>query len=163
MSYIKELRTLIGHKRIIGVACSAIIEYENKILLQLRSDTLNYGTPGGIMELNETIIETLIREVKEETNLEINPKEVTPFGIYSGEKCLMVYPNEDEVEYVIFVFYVKLDSIDLIKKDDESLSLEFFTRDNLPKNIKSSDKLWINKWVNKDFKLIIDWFAIEGN
>lgn len=156
MSYIKELRSLIGHQRIISVACGAIIEYENKILLQLRSDTLDYGTPGGIMELNETIIETLIREIKEETNLQINPEEVNLFGIYSGEKCLMIYPNKDEVEYVVFVFYVKIDSIDLIKKDDESLSLEFFTRDNLPKNIKSSDKLWINKWVNRDFTVIID-------
>ena len=84
MSYIKELRKTIGNKRVILVSCGAILENEREeILLQLRADTLNYGIPGGIKELNETLMDTLLREIKEETNISLNKKEVKPFGIYS--------------------------------------------------------------------------------
>jgi 8-oxo-dGTP pyrophosphatase MutT (NUDIX family) len=157
MSYIKELRKLIGNKRVICVAAGAILENEKEeILLQLRSDTKDYGTPGGIMELGETIIDALIREIKEETNLSLSPKNIQLFGIYSGEKCLTIYPNDDEVEYVVFIFYAKITDKQTIKKDSESLSLDFFKRDNLPKNIKESDKIWISKWVNRNFEVEVD-------
>ena len=39
-------------------------------LLNLRSDTNTWGIPGGSMELYETIEETAIRELKEETGIE---------------------------------------------------------------------------------------------
>lgn len=157
MSYIKKLRKLIGNERVILVSCGAILENEDEeILLQLRSDTLNYGIPGGIKELNETLIDTLLREIKEETNISLNKKDVKLFGIYSGDKCLTFYPNNDEVEFVSFIYHAKISKDVHIKKDEESESLTFFRRDNLPNNIKEMDRIWINKWVMKDFDFEID-------
>lgn len=157
MSYIKKLRKLIGNERVILVSCGAILENEDEeILLQLRSDTLNYGIPGGIKELNETLIDTLLREIKEETNISLNKKDVKLFGIYSGDKCLTFYPNNDEVEFVSFIYYAKISKDVHIKKDEESEFLTFFRRDNLPNNIKEMDRIWINKWVMKDFDFEID-------
>ncbi|NMA04968.1 MAG: NUDIX domain-containing protein [Acholeplasmataceae bacterium] len=157
MSYIKELRKTIGNKRVILVSCGAILENEREeILLQLRADTLNYGIPGGIKELNETLMDTLLREIKEETNISLNKKEVKPFGIYSGDKCLMMYPNKDEVEFVSFIYYAKISNNENIKKDEESKALTFFGRKNLPENIKEMDQIWINKWVKGNFEFEID-------
>lgn len=157
MSYITKLRTAIGHDRILSVACGAIIENEHEeVLLQLRSDTHKYGTPGGNMELGETIMETLIREVKEEINLEIKPQDASIFAIYSGEKSLLIYPNHDEVQYVHFIFYIKIKGDLDFKMDEESLELKFFKREDIPQNLMPNDKIWIEKWKNFDFELKID-------
>lgn len=157
MSYIGEIRKLVGNRKIISVSCGAIIENENnEILLQLRSDTKNYGVPGGNIELGETLLETLEREIKEETNISINPNNVSLFGIYSGEKCLTVYPNHDEVQYVCVIFYVKVKNITKLIIDSESDSINFFSRNNLPHNIKDSDIIWVTKWKNKNMEIEID-------
>ena len=55
MDYIKMIRPLVGHQRIILNAAGAIITREDgKILLQRRSDNGNWSLIGGLMELDET-------------------------------------------------------------------------------------------------------------
>ena len=47
----------------------------------------------------ETIYDTIIREIKEETNLDIEQKDLKIFNVYSGEEQHHIYPNKDEVSY----------------------------------------------------------------
>ena len=71
MDYIHELRQQIGSRKIILNAATTIIEKDGKILLQRRTDNGKWGLIGGLMEINETYQETAIREVREETGLEV--------------------------------------------------------------------------------------------
>ncbi|WP_311224460.1 NUDIX domain-containing protein [Bacillus sp. AG4(2022)] len=91
MDYIKTIRKWIGHETLFTVGCGVIIENEGKILLQHRTDEDNWCIPGGVMELGETFEKTAKRETFEETGLEVQELEL--FGIYSGEKCFVEYPN----------------------------------------------------------------------
>jgi mutator protein MutT len=50
-----------------------IIVNQGRILLGLRVDNKTWGTPGGGVDDGETPMEAIVREVKEETNLDINP------------------------------------------------------------------------------------------
>lgn len=154
MSYIESLRKLVGNKEILSVACGAIIENEhNEILLQLRSDTKDYGVPGGNLELGESLIEALIREVKEETGILISADEAKLFGVYSGNDMLTTYPNGDEVQYVCLIFYVKMDSPDNLAACEESGKIAFYSRKTMPNNLKPSDRIWVEKWMRNDFEL----------
>ncbi|WP_419095828.1 NUDIX domain-containing protein [Halalkalibacter suaedae] len=73
MGYIDELRKLIGNRPIISVGATIlVVNAEKKILFQHRSDTLDWGLPGGSMELGETLEEVASRELKEETGLTAN-------------------------------------------------------------------------------------------
>ena len=73
MNYIKYLRGFIGTKPIIAPGSAIIImNMENELLLQLRSDTKDWGIPGGGMEMGDTFEETAKRELFEETGLVAN-------------------------------------------------------------------------------------------
>ena len=58
----------------IRVGCSVLIKSNNKLLLGIRDKEPNRGmiiTPGGGVELFENMIDTVKREIMEETGLEI--------------------------------------------------------------------------------------------
>lgn len=49
MSYISEMRKYIGHAPMLSVGATVVVIKDNKILLNLRSDTNTWGIPGGPM------------------------------------------------------------------------------------------------------------------
>ena len=52
-------------------AAAIILNSQNQILLQRRSDSGKWGLPGGCQELGERFQDTIVREIKEETNLDV--------------------------------------------------------------------------------------------
>lgn len=153
-NYIKDIRSIVGHTPIRSVSASVIIEYDNQILLQHRSDTHDYGTPGGNIELNEKINEGAKREIFEETGIVLD--ELQLFGIYSGDEQITIYPNGDVTHYVVIVFYTKLKTKPNLVKDEESHGLAFYDKNHLPKPLKATDNVWIQAWVNDDFSIKLD-------
>lgn len=55
MGYISELRKTIGSRPIISVGATVLVtNNQQEVLFQHRSDTHDWGLPGGSMELGET-------------------------------------------------------------------------------------------------------------
>jgi len=66
------LGRLYPDRPIVGIG--AIIMHDGKILLEKRKNDPGKGrwsVPGGVVELGENVIQTVIREVKEETGLDV--------------------------------------------------------------------------------------------
>jgi hypothetical protein len=59
---------------IVPAASAVVLNHDGKILLHKRKDNALWSLPGGAMELGESIEETIIREVKEETGLDVKVK-----------------------------------------------------------------------------------------
>ncbi|MGA3599811.1 NUDIX hydrolase [Lysinibacillus agricola] len=150
MGYISELRKFIGSRPIISIGATILVVNEyKKILFQHRSDTLDWGLPGGSMELNETLEEAAARELHEETGLVAS--EFDLIGVFSGPDYYFQYPNGDEIYTVIHLYIAKNVSGVLEMKDGESLNLTYFGKNELPDNIEKrtkalldhlEDKLW---------------------
>lgn len=61
---------------------AAIMDGEGRVLAIRRRDNGQWEPPGGVLELDESIHEGLIREVKEETGLLVQPGPLT--GVYKN-------------------------------------------------------------------------------
>jgi 8-oxo-dGTP pyrophosphatase MutT (NUDIX family) len=131
--YIKSIREQIGHQKLLVPATACIVLNEREeVLLQLRSDIHHWGCPGGIMDIGETAVESVQREVLEETGLVISDPWL--FGVYSGRKYEGRYPNGDELAVVQLAFVAENFEGELAG-DHESDALDFFPLGRLPQPI----------------------------
>ena len=149
MNYVKYLREYIGHKPVILNGTSVIVlDKENRVLLQKRTyPQKNWGLPGGIMDMGETIEETGIREVFEETGLKVSNLKLV--NVYSGEDFYMKLPNEDEF-YLVNAVYVTRDYEGELQVDnEEGTELKFFPLDDLPKYMVKSHRRFIEELVEE--------------
>lgn len=130
-------------------AAAIIVNDKGQILLQSRTDNERWGLPGGCQELGERFEETVIREVKEETNLEITEENLELVGIISGGTRRKEYPNGDVVINNTVLYCVK-NYTGEVKWDSESKEMKFFDLDNLPENQHDPDlvEAYI-KYINK--------------
>ena len=151
MGYIMNLREKVGHSPLIGVGATTLVfNNKNELLLNLRSDTNTWGIPGGSKELNETLEECAIRELKEETNINVNDLEL--ITVLSGKEYYFKYRNEDELDCVIALYKVSNYEGELNINDGESKELKFFSLDNLPE-LESRAKTIIDKIKSGIIKL----------
>lgn len=125
-------------------AAAIIVNENGQILLQSRADNDRWGLPGGCQELGERFEDTVIREVKEETNLDITEDNLELIAIVSGNSRRNEYPNGDVVINNTALYCVKNYSGE-IKWDSESKDMKFFDLDNLPMNQNDPDLIEIYK------------------
>ena len=100
--------------------------------------------PGGHVENHESIVDSVIREIKEETNLDIKEENLELIAIVSGNSRRNEYPNGDVVINNTALYCVRNYSGNL-KWDSESKSMKFFDLDNLPTNQNDPDLIEIYK------------------
>jgi len=125
-------------------AAAIIVNENGQILLQSRADRDKWGLPGGCQELGERFEDTVIREIKEETNLDVKEEDLELIAVVSGESRKNEYPNGDVVINNTVLYCVKKYSGEL-KWDSESKEMRFFDLDNLPQNQNDPDLIEIYK------------------
>ena len=68
-------------KHSVSVA-AAILDHDGRFLVIRRADNGQWEPPGGVLELDESIPDGLVREVHEETSLHVRPLALT--GVYKN-------------------------------------------------------------------------------
>ena len=127
--YIKWIRGKVGHEKIIIVYAGGCIFNENgEVLLQKRADCNKWGFPGGAIELGETPEMAAIREVKEETGLDVDINKL--IGIYTDSDVVCV--NGDKVHSICIGYEMSIVGGELISDENETLELKYFSLDNMP-------------------------------
>lgn len=148
MGYIMDLRKMVGSRPLIMVgACVILINKNQEILLQLRSDNNCWGLAGGSLEMGETLEQVAKRELFEETGLVANNLKL--FNVFSGETFFYKYPHGDEVYNVVTAYICNDYYGDLVVDESEVQALSFFDLNKLPSNISPPDLPIIQEYINK--------------
>ena len=119
-------------------AAAVIVNNQGQILLQSRADRDKWGLPGGCQELGERFQDTIIREIKEETNLDVREEDLELIEVVSGASRRNSYPNGDVVINNTVLYCIKRYSGNL-KWDSESKDMRFWDINNLPVNQNDPD------------------------
>lgn len=76
---------------LVPAATAVVVNDRGELLLERRADNDLWGLPGGGMNLGETLAQTIVREVREETGLEVEPAGLV--GIYSDPHHVIAYDD----------------------------------------------------------------------
>ena len=148
--YIMDMRKIVGHRCILQVGASVILEdKQGRVLLQKRADNHMWGYAGGSVELDEKVEDAAKRELFEETGLIANSLEL--FGVFSGKELHYIYPNGDEVSNIDVVYVCRDYCGELKRQEDEVVELKFFDYANLPEKLSPPIKPVLLK--RRDFML----------
>jgi len=113
--------------RCITLTVDAIIPYRGKIVLvRRRNDPFKgyYALPGGIVEYGESVEAALVREVKEETGLEVEVYKLV--GVYSE-------PDRDPRGHYVSICFVAIPKGGKLRAGSDAEDVALFGIDELPK------------------------------
>lgn len=100
---------------------------KGQYLLQKRTDSWDWGTIGGALEMGESLEEAARRELFEEAGLKA--EKLTFKALLSGKDMHYVYPHGDEIYNVIAVYEAEgIEGTPTIN-DDEGIELKYFSID----------------------------------
>lgn len=129
------------------VAVGAVVFKDDCVLMVKRSNAPAKGSwavPGGKIKLGETMHQALVREIKEETSLDITVGEV----VYIFDVIQHNEQKEITFHYVIIDFLCELQGGQL-KAGDDAKDVKWISRDDLKKmNINEKTKTMLKDKFN---------------
>lgn len=107
---------------LVPAASAVVVDDRDRILVHRRRDNEMWALPGGVMELGESLGDCAVREVREETGLEVEA--VAIVGIYSDPKHVFAY-DDGEVRQEFSVCFECRIVGGRLAVSDESYEVEF--------------------------------------
>jgi ADP-ribose pyrophosphatase YjhB (NUDIX family) len=109
----------IGRQGTVLLVCSVVIlDAERRVLLVRRTDNGRGCLPGGHFEPGESVTEAAIREVKEETGLDVEVIRLT--GVYSSPDRVLEYDDGRQFHFVALSFEARVTSGSLTPSSETS-------------------------------------------
>ncbi len=143
--YISGIRAKIGNDLLILTGTSAVvINPQNEVLLQLRSDLDIWTLLGGYLDPGEDVADGIIREVREEAGITVVPERIV--AVLSGRDHFHTYDNGHQVAVINICFRCHpLNDSPPRSNDDESVDVCYFPPADLPDNVFPLHRMLIEK------------------
>lgn len=129
-----------------SMGVSVFIEQDDKLLLECRSDSGRWSMIGGALEMKESVQDAVLREVKEETGLDVMGYRL--FGIFSDPSRIIEYPDGNIILSITVAFRAEVDPEQEMQISDESLELRYFSREELKTlDIVETHRHIVDRWL----------------
>ncbi|MEU4563415.1 NUDIX domain-containing protein [Actinoplanes sp. NPDC023936] len=99
-----------------------VVNEHGGVLLQRRTDSGNWALPGGTMDIGETLDQCVVREVKEETGLDIEI--IGLLGIYTDPQHVIAYADGEVRQEFNITYYGRVIG-GTLAVSDESTDVRF--------------------------------------
>jgi ADP-ribose pyrophosphatase YjhB (NUDIX family) len=126
--YVARLRACVSNDLLILTAAAACIRDGQGRILPLRRSDGMWSMPGGGLEPGERLDQAVVRKVREETGLEVEPTAL--IGVYSDPEYIFTYPNGHQVQPIIAFFECRVVGGTLQPDLDEILEARYFGPDD---------------------------------
>jgi ADP-ribose pyrophosphatase YjhB (NUDIX family) len=120
----------VGAGAQLRVGSSAVIfdETRRRVLLTRRSDNGRWCLPGGATDPGESVEETCVREVREETGLDVRVTRLV--GVYSSPNMVVEYADGNRWQIISLVFEAEVVGGQLVLSD-ETTAFGYFSRSEM--------------------------------
>jgi 8-oxo-dGTP diphosphatase len=130
-SYVKWLRSRIGHQKIFLVrACGLVLDDRGHVLLRRSLDFDWWELPGSLLEPGERLSACLIRGLRCEAGLTVEPTRL--IGLYTSPDFDLTYPNGDQVQQFIACFACRVNGGMPHTGEADARDLAYFAPTALP-------------------------------
>jgi 8-oxo-dGTP pyrophosphatase MutT (NUDIX family) len=127
--YVRRLREKVGHDLLFWPSVACLIRDDNGSLLLVRHVEGRWTLPAGAMDPGESPADAALREIREETTLDVELLRVA--GVFGGYPHFhIVYPNGDEAAWVTVLFEARIVAGDAKPGDDETAEVRWVTFDD---------------------------------
>jgi ADP-ribose pyrophosphatase YjhB (NUDIX family) len=113
------------------IGVNVVMIYQNKLLLEKRKDSNQWGLVGGGLKIDETLEQGIRREIKEETGIDVSKKNIEFYKVYDDPSRIASYPDGNVLRIISFVYKVTINTLLDVKCSEESLELRFFEKDEI--------------------------------
>lgn len=145
---------MIGNTKIIIPGVRALMFNDrDELLLERQVLFGSWSLPHGCIDVGESALDAVKREVREETGLSVIAAEA--FGLYSDPSYSVTYPNGDQVQTLSIAFLVRSWSGELAVDGEEVAELRFFPLDRLPEPIYPIHRDTISDYRTWDGRFIL--------
>ena len=122
--YVANLRRHVGSSLLLLPSVMGVIyDDQSRVLLVRQTADGLWSTPGGVLEPDETPANAVVREVQEETGLDVSI--VRLLGVFGGPGFVVQYPNGDRSQYLSAIFECAVHGGSLAADGDETDQLTF--------------------------------------
>jgi ADP-ribose pyrophosphatase YjhB (NUDIX family) len=126
---------------------AGIVRDGERLLLVRQSDDGVWSTPGGVIELDDTPSDAVVREVWEEVGVLVEPRRL--IGVYGGPAFVVQYPNGDETQYITSIFECEIVAGEPHAGDDEVTEVRFW-------NYEDARSLKLSPWLPRVLEQLYD-------
>lgn len=113
------------------IGTSIFIEYQEKCLLDHRQDNDSWALVGGGLDMEETFLQGIKREVWEETGIRLSDEEISFYDIYDDPSRIACYPDGNILRIITVVYRARLAQLPELVCSAESRELRFFTKEEI--------------------------------
>jgi ADP-ribose pyrophosphatase YjhB (NUDIX family) len=130
--YIARLRSFIGNELLqLPSVATLCRDDQQRVLLVRQTDSGKWATPGGAIEPGESPEDAAIREMREETGLEIVIDGLR--AALGGPEYRTTYSNGDEISFVALVYDATIIGGEATPDEEETTAVEWFSLEEVDK------------------------------
>lgn len=128
--FVARLRAHVGSELLLlPSVCAIVFDTDDRVLVALH-DNGTWAPPGGAVEPDERPVDAVVREVREELNVDVAVRGL--LGTFGGPEFRVTYTNGDQVAYVISAYVCEIVGGQLTPDGSEISDVRFVHRDELP-------------------------------
>lgn len=113
------------------VGMAIFLHKDRKVLLEYRADSDFWCLIGGALEIDESLTDGILREVREETGLLLEKEALRFLRIYDDPSRIIAYPDGAIVRSITVCYEYALEQFPPLTCSEESRMLRFFAKEEL--------------------------------